>query len=179
MLTQSAQSAIEGLQGELNGEYELEGGIAVHRSAEIEQGAVLKVPVIIGPSSFVAAGAYLRGGVWLEESCIVGPACELKTCFMFAGAKIAHLSFCGDSVMGEGVNIEAGAMIANYRNERDEKRIVIHTEGDRIDTGTDKFGMLCGDDVRIGANAVIAPGAILQPAARVGRLALIDQSIGK
>jgi NDP-sugar pyrophosphorylase family protein len=166
------QSAIAGL----GPEYAVQSDIAVHRSATIEPGAVLKGPAIIGPRCFVAAGAYLRGGVYLDEDCIVGPNAELKTSFMFKGSKIAHLNFVGDSILGAGVNVEAGAIIANYRNEQDDKRIRILFQGEVIDIGVDKFGALLGDGTRIGANAVIAPGATLPPDSRIGRLQLVDQS---
>lgn len=80
----------------------------------------------------------------------------------------------GDSVLGADVNVEAGAMIANYRNERADKRIRIRTEGGEIDTGVEKFGALIGDHARIGANAVIAPGALIPRGAIVPRLGLVD-----
>jgi acetyltransferase-like isoleucine patch superfamily enzyme len=44
-----------------------------------------------------------------------------------------------------------------------------------INTGVGKFGALVGDGSRIGANAVIAPGALLERGSIVGRLQLIDQ----
>ena len=116
-----------------------------------------------------------RHGVYLVEACIVGPGVELKTSFVFRGSKIAHLSFVGDSILGEDVNIEAGAMLANYRNELADKQIRLTVGGAVIDTGVDKFGALVGDGARIGANAVLAPGTILAPGARVGRLELVDQ----
>lgn len=150
-------------------------GVYVHDSATVEPGSVLKGPAIIGPRAFVAAGAYLRGGVFLDEDVIVGPYCELKTVFMLKGSKIAHLSFVGDSLIGARANIEAGAVIANYRNERDDKIIRIALDGGVIDTGVDKFGALVGDDARIGANAVIAPGAVFKPRTIIRRAALIDQ----
>jgi NDP-sugar pyrophosphorylase family protein len=150
--------------------------VGVHRTATVEAGAVIKPPAIIGPNCFVASTAYLRGGVFLDEGCIVGPACELKSTFMLAGSKIAHLSFVGDSIIGAGANIEAGAIIANYRNERVDKRIRIAFDGEVIDTGVEKFGALVGDGAKIGANAVIAPGALIRPGAVVPRLALVDQS---
>lgn len=131
---------------------------------------------MIGPHAFVGAGAYLRGGVWLDRDCIVGPACEIKSTFMFIGSTIAHLNFVGDSVIGMGVNIEAGAIIANCRNERSDKRISIAFEGNTIESGVEKFGAFIGDDARIGANAVIAPGALIPPGSVVQRLALIDQA---
>jgi acetyltransferase-like isoleucine patch superfamily enzyme len=41
-------------------------------------------------------------------------------------------------------------------------------------TGCDKFGALLGDECRIGANAVLAPGAVLKPASVVGRGQVLD-----
>jgi NDP-sugar pyrophosphorylase family protein len=150
--------------------------IAIHETANIEAGAQIKGPAIIGPHCFVARTALIRGGCWLDEKCIIGPGAELKTSFLFAGSKLAHLNFVGDSVLGENVNIEAGAMIANYRNELADKRVRIKHDGTAIDTGVDKFGALVGDNARIGANAVIAPGAILPKGAVVPRLGLVDQA---
>lgn len=164
------QRAIGGLSG-----YDIADGVAVHRKADVEKGAIVKGPAIIGPGCFVAATAYLRDGVFLDEGCIAGPACELKSVFMLKGSKVAHLSFAGDSIIGAGANIEAGAMLANYRNERADKRIRISVDGEIIDTGVEKFGALIGDNARIGANAVIAPGALIGAGAVVPRLALVDQ----
>ncbi len=160
----------------LGDNYVVRGGVAIHRTATVEAGAVVKGPAILGPDSFVATTAYLRGGVFLDDGCIVGPGAEVKTSFLFAGAKLAHLNFVGDSVLGAGVNVEAGAMIANYRNERADKQIRVAYDGRLIDTGVEKFGALVGDGVRIGANAVIAPGAILEAGAVIPRLSLVDQA---
>lgn len=173
--TSAAPALIAKAISRLDDSFRRHGESAIHRTAEVEPGAVLKGPVIVGPRCFVSSSALLRGGVFLDEDCIVGPCVELKTTFMFSGSKAAHLNFIGDSILGSGVNVEAGAMIANYRNELDDKRIRILFEGAPLDTGVDKFGALAGDDVKIGANAVIAPGAILRPGTRVARLSLVDQ----
>jgi NDP-sugar pyrophosphorylase family protein len=174
-VTHSAPELIRKAIASLGSDYRLDGEVAMHSSAEIEKGATIKGPAIIGPRSFVSASALLRGGVFIDESCIVGPAVELKTTFMFSGSKAAHLNFIGDSIIGSDVNLEAGSMVANYRNELSDKTIrIVH--GDRvIDTGVEKFGALVGDGTRVGANAVIAPGAVLGRDARVPRLGLVDQ----
>jgi bifunctional N-acetylglucosamine-1-phosphate-uridyltransferase/glucosamine-1-phosphate-acetyltransferase GlmU-like protein len=154
-------------------------GIAVHASATIEPGAVLKPPCIIGENCFVAAYAYLRGGVWLGRNVILGPSVEVKSSVIGEGSKAAHFNFVGDSVIGRDVNIEAGALVANYRNERRDKEIICF-DGERlIRTGREKFGSLIGDGCRIGANAVLAPGTILKAATVVPRLALVDQITGR
>jgi NDP-sugar pyrophosphorylase family protein len=154
--------------------YVMSENIAVHRSSTVETGAIVKGPAIIGPDCFIAAGAYVRGGCWLEARCIIGPGAELKSSFVFAGSKLAHFNFVGDSVLGREVNLEAGSIIANYRNEYAEPTISFIHDGSEIDTGAEKFGALVGDRTRIGANAVIAPGAILAAGTIVGRLALVD-----
>lgn len=174
-VTENAPSVIRSLVSSLGDEYDVQGDVAKHESAIVEAGAVLKGPIVLGPNTFVAANAYLRGGVFLDENCIVGPSCELKTSFMFHGSKVAHLSFVGDSLIGSEANIEAGAIIANYRNEMDDKKIRIVWNGSLIETNSTKFGALIGDQVRIGANAVIAPGAILERGLRLTRLGKIDQ----
>jgi NDP-sugar pyrophosphorylase family protein len=175
-ITGQAEALVRAAMAGLGPGYRREGEVAVHRSAMVEAGAVLKGPVIIGPRCLVAAGAYVRGGCWLAEDIIIGPGAELKTSFLFAGSRLAHLNFVGDSILGAGVNVEAGAVIANYRNERADKAIRIRFADGIIETGVEKFGALVGDGVRIGANAVVAPGAILAPGIAIGRLALVDQS---
>lgn len=172
--TQNIEEILFEQQSKLGTQYNIENGIAIHNSAIVETGAVLKGPIIIGANCFVASSAYLRGGVFMDDNCIVGPACELKTVFMFKHSKIAHLSFVGDSIIGARSNVEAGAMIANYRNELDDKTIQILFNDEIIETGVDKFGSFLADGVRIGANSVIAPGAILDKEQIVPRLTHID-----
>lgn len=171
-----ASKIISALINDLPDEYLRSNGNAIHRTAIVEAGAILKAPCIIGPNCFVAAQAYLRGGVWLDANVIIGPACEIKSSFIFSGSKAAHFNFIGDSLVGKNVNIEAGAIIANYRNEREDKEIICFANQQKIKTGIDKFGSLIGDDCRIGANAVLAPGTILKPKTIVPRLTLVDQS---
>jgi bifunctional N-acetylglucosamine-1-phosphate-uridyltransferase/glucosamine-1-phosphate-acetyltransferase GlmU-like protein len=158
-------------------DYRITGDIAIHRSATVEAGAVLKGPLIVGPRVFIATGAYLRGGNWLDEDCLVGPGSELKTSFLFAGTKLAHFNFVGDSVLGADVNLEAGSMVCNYRNERPGTTVRVRTQGVLHDTGVAKFGALVGDGCRIGANAVLAPGAILHAGQVVQRASLLDQEL--
>lgn len=175
LIAQDCENQVAALLSRLPAGYRLHGDCAVHESAFVEQGAVMKGPIIVGPGAYVAAGAYLRGGVYLGRDCIVGPSCEIKSSFMLSGSKLAHFNFVGDSLIGEKVNIEAGAIIANYRNELDGALIRIRHEGQVIETGVSKFGALVGDGCKIGANAVVAPGALLGPGARVPRLGLVDQ----
>lgn len=175
-ITSEAPAIVDRLLAALDaGDFLRRDGSAIHRSAIVEPGAVVKEPAIIGPGCFIAAGAYLRGGTWLDRGVILGPGAELKSSFLFAGTKLAHFNFVGDSVLGANVNLEAGSIVANYRNERADKQIRVRV-GTRLEaTGVEKFGALIGDGARVGANAVLAPGTVISPGQIVPRLALIDQ----
>jgi UDP-N-acetylglucosamine diphosphorylase / glucose-1-phosphate thymidylyltransferase / UDP-N-acetylgalactosamine diphosphorylase / glucosamine-1-phosphate N-acetyltransferase / galactosamine-1-phosphate N-acetyltransferase len=174
-LTGGAIGIVERLLSRLEQNYTISDNVAVHRTSIVESGAIIKGPAIVGPGCLIAATAYLRGGCWLEGNCIIGPGAELKSSFVFSGSKLAHFNFVGDSILGREVNLEAGSIIANYRNEQENPAISFTHKGQLIETGVIKFGALVGDRTKIGANAVIAPGAILAPATIVGRLALVDQ----
>lgn len=82
-------------------------------------------------------------------------------------------------MLGAGVNLEAGSIVCNHRNERAAKQIFVQAgEGGALQaTGSEKFGALAGDGVRIGANAVIAPGALLRPGLVIARASLLDQEL--
>lgn len=156
------------------GEYEIDGGIAVHHDAEVEAGVALKPPAQVMAKAFVATGAYLRGGVIIGEDARIGPGCEVKASLIGAASTLAHFNYVGDSVIGTNVNLEAGAVIANHFNERTDRRIFVRDGDEMIDTGTEKFGALIGDNCRIGANAVLSPGTILPRGSIVGRLELVS-----
>ena len=159
----------------LNSDYKISNGIAIHKSAIVEHAVVLKAPIIISENCFVGANAYLRAGVYLAESVTVGPGCEIKSSIIFANTTIAHFNFIGDSIIGNHVNFEAGAHTANHYNERTDKRISVSFNGKIIETNTEKFGALVGDNSKIGANAVLSPGTILPKNSIVKRLELVEQ----
>ena len=89
---------------------------------------------------------------------------------------LAHLNFVGDSIKGADVNVEAGAVVANHYNERRNREIRVYIRGQEIRSGVEKFGAVIGDHCRLGANAVLSPGTVLEPNAVVSRLALVNQA---
>jgi bifunctional N-acetylglucosamine-1-phosphate-uridyltransferase/glucosamine-1-phosphate-acetyltransferase GlmU-like protein len=162
----------------LGSEYRITNDVAIHSTASVDVHAIIKGPAIVGPGCFVGAHAFLRGGVFLDEYVSVGPGCELKTTFIFSHSAVAHFNFIGDSVVGSRVNFEGGSIVANHWNERSDKEIVVFVDGKKLTTGVQKFGSLVGDDTKIGANAVLSPGTILEKHAIVRRLQLVEQGVG-
>ncbi|XZF14926.1 DapH/DapD/GlmU-related protein [Chitinophagaceae bacterium MMS25-I14] len=174
-ITARLSGLITAMQAIMDGEYIVNNGIAIHRTAVVEQGVVIKAPAIIGPNCFIGAHAYLRNGVYLRNNVTIGAGCEIKTTIVFPHSAVAHFNFIGDSIIGSHVNIEAGAVAANHYNERTDKTISVWYNDRIINTGMEKFGSLVGDHSKIGANAVLSPGTILPSGSIVKRLELVEQ----
>jgi bifunctional UDP-N-acetylglucosamine pyrophosphorylase / glucosamine-1-phosphate N-acetyltransferase len=69
---------------------------------------------VIGPGASVGPFAHLRPGTTLGAAGKIGTFVETKNARIGAGAKAPHLSYLGDAVIGEGANIGAGVIFANY-----------------------------------------------------------------
>jgi len=160
----------------LDKNYKIENNIAIHKTAIIEQGVIFKGTIIISENCFVGANAYLRGPIFLSKFVKVGPNSEIKQSIIFDNSAIAHFNYVGNSIIGQNINFEAGSICANHYNERQDKNIFVTQNGNVIDTKTEKFGSLVGDNSKIGANAVLSPGTILEKCSIVKRLELIEQT---
>jgi UDP-N-acetylglucosamine diphosphorylase / glucose-1-phosphate thymidylyltransferase / UDP-N-acetylgalactosamine diphosphorylase / glucosamine-1-phosphate N-acetyltransferase / galactosamine-1-phosphate N-acetyltransferase len=171
------QELVRGLLGSLPAEFvRVREEVAVHRSATVASSAVLTGPVILSAGCQVGHGALLRGGVWAGHGVTIGPQSEIKGSLLFAGSAAAHRNYVGDSIIGRDVNLEAGVVLANHFNEREDKQVWVRIDGKPVGTGLTKFGALIGDGSRLGANAVTSPGTLLPPGSVVPRLCLVDQS---
>jgi UDP-N-acetylglucosamine diphosphorylase / glucose-1-phosphate thymidylyltransferase / UDP-N-acetylgalactosamine diphosphorylase / glucosamine-1-phosphate N-acetyltransferase / galactosamine-1-phosphate N-acetyltransferase len=157
-------------------DYKIENNIAIHHSAIIEQGIVMKGHVIISERCVIGANAYFRGPIFLGKSVKIGPSSEIKQSIILDNTAVAHFNYIGNSIVGKNINFEAGSICANHYNERTDKNIHVTFEGEKIDTKSNKFGSLVGDNARIGANAVLSPGSILGKNSIVNRLELIEQN---
>jgi UDP-N-acetylglucosamine diphosphorylase / glucose-1-phosphate thymidylyltransferase / UDP-N-acetylgalactosamine diphosphorylase / glucosamine-1-phosphate N-acetyltransferase / galactosamine-1-phosphate N-acetyltransferase len=156
-------------------EYERRGNVWIHHSAIVEDNVQIRSAAIIGADCFIASNAYLRGGVMLGANTHLGPGVELKSVICCGDSAFAHLNYVGNSIVGKGVNFEGGSVVANHLNETPGVSIRVKVGENIIDTKQLKFGALVGDNCKIGANAVLSPGTILEPHSIIPRLALVKQ----
>jgi bifunctional UDP-N-acetylglucosamine pyrophosphorylase/glucosamine-1-phosphate N-acetyltransferase len=116
----------------------------VIRNSVIRRGSVIKAfshldGADVGEGCDIGPYARLRPGTRLGRGAKVGNFVETKKADIGAGSKINHLSYLGDAVVGEQVNIGAGTITCNY-------------------DGVNKFVTHIGDNVFIGSNtALVAP----------------------
>ena len=94
----------------------LRGSTTVAEGAEIGPHAVV-VDTEIGPRTLVGPFCYLRPGTVLEQDAKAGAFVEIKKSRIGRGAKVPHLSYIGDAEIGDGTNIGAGSITANFPHE--------------------------------------------------------------
>ena len=126
---------------------------------------------LVGDDVTIGPYAYLRPGTRIANGAKIGTYVEVKNSTVGAGTKIPHLSYIGDADIGEGSNIAAGNITANYHAG---KKLKSRTKiGNSVKTGVDTAfvapvdvgdgaytaaGSVITDDVPPGALAIARPG---------------------
>lgn len=133
-------------------------GVLVGRDVKIAPTAVIEGTAVIGHGTVLRPGAYLRGGVLIGEGCVIGNSTELKNCLIMNRAQVPHYNYVGDSVLGRGAHMGAGAVCSNLKS--DGKNVVIHGKRD-YETGLRKVGAFLGDGADVGCGCVLSPGTVV------------------
>ena len=134
----------------------LRGRTIVRTGAEIGP-HVVAVDAEIGPGALVGPFCYLRPGTVLGAGAKAGAFVEIKNSHIGAKAKVPHLSYVGDAEVGEGTNIGAGAITANFPHDPDQPKGRT-TIGRNVRTGVHNSFMApvtIGDDSWTAAGSVI------------------------
>ena len=108
----------------------------------------------IGAGASVGPFAYLRPGTVLGEVSKVGAYCELKNTKVGIGSKVPHLSYIGDAEIGEGANLGAGTITANYDGKNKHRTSI----GNGVFTGINTnliAPITIGEDAYLGAGSVV------------------------
>ncbi|THI98220.1 bifunctional UDP-N-acetylglucosamine diphosphorylase/glucosamine-1-phosphate N-acetyltransferase GlmU, partial [Nocardioides sp.] len=123
---------------------------------------------VIGPEATVGPFSYLRPGATLGAKGKIGAFVEVKNAQIGAGAKVPHLSYVGDAEVGDGTNIGAGTIFANYDGVNKHRTTV----GKHASTGANNTFVApveIGDGAGTGAGTVVRrnvpPGALAVSAA--------------
>ncbi len=114
----------------------------------------------IGKSCKIGPCAHLRGGVEVCDNVKVGNFVEVKKAKISSNTNVGHLSYIGDSELGEHVNIGAGTITANYNPLTKEKTKTI-----------------LKDNVKIGSNTVLVAPVTVEEGANIGAGTVVTKDI--
>lgn len=167
--------------------------LGIHKKVVVEKKAVLKGPVGVSENTVIRSGSYIQGPCIIGSDCTIGPNCfirphttlmnnvhignavEVKNSIVMNHSNIPHLSYVGDSIIGEHCNLGAGTNVANLRFDNAEVKIEIKRvlQG----SGRRKLGCIIGDNVKTGINVSIMPGRAIYPGALVEAGSIVRNTI--
>ncbi len=119
----------------------------------------------IGDGATVGPFAYLRPGTDLGVDGKIGTFVETKNAKIGAGSKVPHLSYVGDATIGEGSNIGAGTIFANYDGIKKHASVI----GSHVRTGSHNVFVA---PVTIADGAYTAAGTVVRKDVEAGDLAM-------
>lgn len=138
---------------------------------DVEVGADARVArtdatsAVIGARASVGPFAFLRPGTVVGDDGKIGTFVETKNAVLGTGSKVPHLSYIGDTTVGEGSNIGAGTITANYDGVNKHKTVV----GSHVRTGSHNVFVA---PVRIGDGAYTGAGTVVRKDVSPGALAV-------
>jgi bifunctional UDP-N-acetylglucosamine pyrophosphorylase/glucosamine-1-phosphate N-acetyltransferase len=156
---------VSGIKNDIKGNIEknvtVKGKIKVGKGTEILSGTYIVGNIVIGENCRIGPNCFLRGNTSIGNGCHIGQAVEIKNSIIMDKTNVPHLSYIGDSVIGENSNLGAGTTTANLRH--DNKNVKSVVKGEMVDTGMRKLGTIIADGVHTGINTTIYPGRKIWP----------------
>ena len=134
----------------------IEGAVFVDEEARIRSGVYIEGPAYIGRESDIGPNCYIRPYTSVGRKVRIGNAAEVKNSILMDDVHVGHLSYVGDSIIGEGCNFGAGTITANLRF--DEKPVKMRIKGEIVNTHREKMGVVMGDYVKTGVGVLFMPG---------------------
>ena len=139
-----------------------DGPVYIAPSAVLEPGSYVVGPAFVGEGVRLRHGSYVRENCVFLEGSLLGHSGEAKNAIFLPGARAPHFAYVGDSVLGHRVNLGAGTKVSNATITRTKRSTIrLTTPEGEVDTGLRKMGAVVGDDVEVGCNVVLNPGAII------------------
>ncbi len=145
------------IQGEVEPYATLKGHVSAGEGTIIRSGTYIEGPVLIGKKCDIGPNCYIRPFTSIGDGVRIGNAVEVKNSIIMSGTHIGHLSYVGDSIIGERCNFGAGTKIANLRH--DGRPVLVELGKKKFNSGRRKLGVIMGDDVHTGINSMINVGA--------------------
>lgn len=151
----------------------VKGHVIIESGCKIFENAVINGPVYLGHGTVVANNALVRDS-HVGENCVVGYSTEIARSFLGSGVW-THSNYIGDSIIGDNNSFGAGAVAANLR--LDEENIQVKIQDEEVDSGSNKLGIVTGENVRVGVNTSIMPGVKIGANTMIGSGIVIGEDI--
>ncbi len=136
-------------------------------SSHIQGNVFLDEESKVGPFSFI------RGTTYLGKKCEIGDSVTIKASLISNNTKAKHLTYIGDSIVGENCNFGSATQISNYRFDANSITL------DKRKTNRNKLGAIIGNNVKFGVLSCTMPGVIIHSNCWIGPQAIVKKDLKK
>jgi UDP-N-acetylglucosamine diphosphorylase / glucose-1-phosphate thymidylyltransferase / UDP-N-acetylgalactosamine diphosphorylase / glucosamine-1-phosphate N-acetyltransferase / galactosamine-1-phosphate N-acetyltransferase len=131
-------------------------------------------PLYIGSGSFIGMSSLIRKSM-MGINTRIGFNCEVAKTYFEGHDRIAHQNVILDSIIGRNVWFGGYSGTANVLLDR--KNVRYQIDDNLVDTGTDHFGAVVGNNCTVGASVIILPGRQVQPNAIIQAGTIVGKKI--
>lgn len=143
----------------------IDGKVIIAEGARVLENAVIRGPAYVGRNTVIGNNTLVRDYSHIGADCVVGFGTEVKDSYL-GDRTWTHMSYLGDSIIGDDCNFGAGTVTANWRF--DEKDVSVMRDDGPVNTGMDKLGAIIGNGCHTGINVSIMPGVTVGAGSIIG-----------
>jgi NDP-sugar pyrophosphorylase family protein len=151
----------------------IRGNVLLEEGVSVLENAVIIGPAYIGKNTVIASNTLVRNSM-VGSDCVIGFGTEVARSYL--GNQVwTHKNYIGDSVIGNDCSFGGGTVTGNLR--LDEGNISLIIQGEKVDSGRQKFGIVTGEHVRCGINTSFMPGVRIGNNSFIGAGIVVSQDV--
>ncbi|MCM1404157.1 MAG: hypothetical protein NC133_01445 [Prevotella sp.] len=140
------------------------GKTVIHSGTVVLDGCRIE-DTVIGQNSQIGPHAHLRPNTSIGSHCRIGNYVEIKRSRIGDGTKVAHMTYVGDSTLGQNCNVGCGVIFCNYNGKTKSNCLI----GDRVFIGSNSCLVA---PLQVGTDAYIAAGSVITDAVPANALGI-------
>lgn len=149
------------------------GPVIIEEGVKVLEFVRIVGPAVIKKNSIIGTGSMIRESI-IGEGVIAGYHTEITRSYIGNNCWF-HTNYIGDSVLGNGVTMGSGSVLANLR--LDQKSVHSYVSGKKVDSFVNKFGSIIGNNTSIGVNASVMPGVKIGKNSVVGPMTVLKKDL--
>lgn len=151
----------------------VDGAVILEEGVRVMAHATVAGPCYVGKNTVVANNALLRGSM-TGERCVVGYSTEVKGSILCDDVW-THMSYVGDSVVGNNVSFGGGCVTGNLRLDEGEISSVV--QGEKLNTRRAKLSVIIGDNCRLGIQVNTNPGVKIGQGTFINSVCVLGEDV--
>ena len=164
----------EKILGQVEENVQISGKVYIGDGTIIRSGSCIQGPCYIGNNNLIGPNSTIRPYTFIANNCHISIS-EIENSIILSNTSIPNISYIGDTIICEKVNLGSGTNIKNLGFDGNNVKVTI--KGQLVDSRRKNLGAIIGPSVNIGINVSILPGKIIGENSRIGPHTLVSEDV--